>query len=172
MKFQPRRLIKYYYLRFTRLKGDPKSISRGVAIGTFIGITPTIPLHTIALLITAPLCRANLVAGLLASVAFCNPLTYFPQYYLSWLIGNSLTPTDLSWNRIKGVMDIVFSDASYKEMMMSFSTLGVDTAVVLVVGGFILATPFSVATYFLTLRFFINLQKKRTKKTSINCSHP
>jgi hypothetical protein len=87
------RRLRYYKLRFLRLKGDPKSIARGVALGTFIGITPTLPLH-IATPIIAPLIRQShgaFLAGLRSA------LTYFPQYYLS---GSSvrLTP-DLTWER-------------------------------------------------------------------------
>ena len=157
-------MTRYYYLRFLRLKGDPRSIARGVAIGIFIGITPTIPFHTVALLIAAPLFRANLIAGFTASVAMCNPLTYFPQYYLSWLIGNYLTPRDLSWERISSVMDIVFSDASYKTILQSLSTLGMDTIVVLLIGGFILAAPPAIISYFAALRFFIALRNKKRDK--------
>ena len=160
----PTRLTKYYYLKFLRLKGDPRTIARGIALGTFVGITPTIPLHTVALLILIPIFRANFVAAFLASVATCNPLTYFPQYYFSYLIGNSLTRANLSWERIKSVMDIVFSDAGFSEIFKSMSQLGTDAAIVLVVGGFILATPFAIASYFLSLRFFIALRNKKREK--------
>jgi len=165
---KPARFIRYYFLRFLRLKGDPRQISRGVALGTFVGITPTIPLHTIALLIFTPLLRANIVASFLASFLTCNPLTYLPQYYFSWMIGNWLTPNDLSWDRIKTVMDAVFSDASFTERLNSLTLLGMDTIIVLVVGGFILATPFTLASYFVSLRFFTGLQAKRREKHVLN----
>ena len=164
----PKRLIKYYYIKFLRLKGDPRNIARGIALGTFVGITPTIPFHTVALLVLIPIFRANFVAAFLASVLMCNPLTYFPQYYLSWLIGNYLTPTDLSWERINSVMEIVFSDAGISEIIKSFSQLGVDTAIVLCIGGFILATPFAIASYFLSLKFFISLRQKKREKHVLN----
>ena len=151
-------------MKLLRLKGNPQSIARGIALGTFIGITPTIPLHTVALLILIPIFRANFVAAFIASVLMCNPLTYFPQYYFSWLIGNYLTPTDLSWERINTAMQIVFSDASMVEIFKSFSELGTDTAIVLVIGGFILATPFAIASYFLSLKFFIALRQKKRDK--------
>lgn len=164
MKFQPRRLTRYYYLRFLRLKGDPHSIARGVGIGIFIGITPTIPFHTVALLIMAPLCRANFIAAFTASASMCNPLTYFPQYYLSWLIGNFLTPRDLSWERISAVMEIVLSDAGYGEILHSLSTLGMDTVIILLLGGVVLATPPAILAYFASLRFFIALRDKKRAK--------
>ena len=35
------RLIKLLVLRFVRLQGTPHEISKGVALGIFIGMTPT-----------------------------------------------------------------------------------------------------------------------------------
>ena len=154
MKFEPRRLFRYYYLRFRRLKGDPGSLARGAAIGAFVGAAPMMPLRTISVLFFTPICRANLVAAFTASVTVGNPLTYLPSYYFSWLIGNSLTPYDLSWQRIKEVMDIVVSDAGINEIITSLSRLGMDTIIVLLVGGFILAAPLAAAAYFLSLNFF------------------
>ncbi len=158
-KFQRR--LRYFKLRFLRLKGDPKSIARGVALGTFIGITPTLPLHTIATLIIAPLIRANLIGAFIAGFTVCNPLTYFPQYYLSWLIGNALTPYDLTWERIKAVMDIVLSGSGYEATFEALSRLGIDTVIVMCLGGAILATPFTVIAYILTFRFFSKRRRNR-----------
>ena len=155
------RTIRYYKLRFLRLKGDPGSIARGVALGTFIGITPTMPLHTIVTVIVAPLLRANLVGAFLASFTICNPLTYFPQYYLSWLIGKTVTPYDLTWERIKAVMEIVLSGSGYQITFTALSRLGIDAVIVMCLGGFILATPFTAVAYLLTFRFFTKRQRNR-----------
>ena len=164
----PKRQLKYYYLKFLRLKGDPRTIAKSIALGTFVGITPTIPFHTVALLILIPVLRANFVATFLAAVLTCNPLTYAPQYYFSWLIGNSLTPVEVSWDRVNSMMQIVFSDAGIYTILNSLAQLGTDTAIVLVVGGFILATPFTVASYFLSLKFFIVLRQKKQQKHVLN----
>jgi len=164
MKLNIRRFIKLYYLKFIRLKGDPKHIARGIAIGTFIGVTPTIPFHTVTMIIVAPLLRGNIIAAFLASVVFCNPLTYLPQYYFSWLIGNWLTPENLSWDRISSVMTIVFSDSGYLAKFQALSQLGQETIIVLLVGGAIMATPIAIASYLISLRFFKSLRAKRRKK--------
>ncbi|MDD5758414.1 MAG: DUF2062 domain-containing protein [Desulfobulbaceae bacterium] len=155
------RRCRYYKLRFLRLKGDPGSIARGVALGTFIGITPTLPLHTVSTLIFAPLLRANIIGAFMAGFLVCNPLTYFLQYYLSWLIGSALTPYDLSWERIKAVLDIVLSGKGYQVTFNALSQLGVDAVIVMCVGGAILAAPFTVVAYLVTFRFFKQRQKKR-----------
>ena len=155
------RRLRYYKLRFLRLQGDPKSIARGVALGTFIGLTPTLPLHTIATVIIGPLIRANLVAAFMAGFLVCNPLTYVPQYYLAWLIGSALTPYDLTWERIKAVMEILLSGSGYQASLQALSHLGADAIIVMCLGGAVLATPFAVAGYIMTFRFFKHRRRRR-----------
>ena len=83
MKIEPRRASRYYYLKFIRLRGNPGVLARGVAVGTFVGITPTIPFHTVLALFLAFILRGSKIAALLTSVLISNPLTFLLQYYLS-----------------------------------------------------------------------------------------
>ncbi|MCD6389300.1 MAG: DUF2062 domain-containing protein [Desulfobulbaceae bacterium] len=159
-----KRALRYYYIKFIRLKGDPDVLARGVAIGIFIGITPTIPLHTGLDIFFALAFRASKIAALLASMMVSNPLTFFLQYYFSWCIGNWLTPRDLSWARISQVMDVLTSEATFRETLQAIMDLGVETITVMVLGGCLLALPLSVTGYFASLRFFTVLQKKRVKR--------
>src|SRR5210317_1471269 len=98
MKLEPQRAARYYYLRFIRLRGKPSELARGIAVGTFIGITPTIPFHTILALICASLLRSSKIAAVLATFVVSNPLTFFLQYYFSWKIGTWFTSREHSWN--------------------------------------------------------------------------
>ena len=159
-----KRALRYYYIKFIRLKGDPDVLARGVAIGIFIGITPTIPLHTGLVLFFALVFRATKIAALLACVMVSNPLTFFLQYYLSWRIGNWLTPHDLSWPQISQIMGVLASEATFRETLDAVMSLGVETIIVMILGGCLLALPLSVAGYFSSLRFFTVLREKRAKK--------
>ena len=47
MKIDLQRTFKFYYLKFVRLQGAPSVLARGVAVGTFIAVTPTIPFHVV-----------------------------------------------------------------------------------------------------------------------------
>ena len=156
--------LRYYYLKFLRLKGDPQSLAWGTAIGTFLGITPTIPFHTISVLVITFLTRTSTIAALLATLLTCNPITYVPQYYFSTIIGNYVTPYELSWNRIKHVLDILMAKPGFTESLETLSSLGYEAAIVLLVGGCILALPFAVISYFLSLKFFIAIKEKRREK--------
>ena len=156
-----KRIARYYYLKFMRLKGDPQSLALGTAIGIFIGITPTMPLHTIVIILATLLTRSSTIAALLASFLVCNPITYVPQYYLSTIIGNAVTPYELTWARIKEVLDILLQHPGVYKSLEVLAGLGYEAAIVLVVGGTVLALPCGIASYFLSLRFFLKIRQKR-----------
>ncbi len=159
-----RRITRYYYLRFLRLRGNPKALAWGTAIGVLVGISPTMPLHTIMILAITLLTRTSTVAAIISSVAVCNPLTYIPIYYFSMIIGNKVTPYELNWEKIKYVLDILLSHQGFAESIKVVAGLGYEAIVVMVVGGFVLALPFTVISYYLSLHFFIKLRRKRMEK--------
>jgi uncharacterized protein (DUF2062 family) len=164
MKLEPRRAARYYYLRFIRLRGHPSVLARGVAVGTFVGITPTIPFHTILALIFAIILRGSKVTALLAAVIVSNPLTFFLQYYFSWKIGNWFTPAEHSWDEVSGLLDAVVNGENYRGAFTVLAEIGLDSLVILIGGGIILATPFTIAFYVLTYMFFRSINKKRLEK--------
>lgn len=155
---------KYYFLKLLRLRGTPHSIALGAAIGIFIGITPTIPFHTIAILAITLRTRTSFIAGFITSILVCNPLTYVPQYYLSLVIGNILTPYHLSWDRIKQVLDIVLSDATLLARINAILSLGYEAVTVMLVGGTVLALPFGVASYYILHSLIVSFRKRRRAK--------
>jgi uncharacterized protein len=161
---KPHRAAKYYYLKSLRLQGDPHSLAVGVAIGLFVGITPTIPLHTALIIILAWPLRGNIIAALVAATAISNPLTWLPQYYFCWRLGSWLLPGRLSWERIQALLGLFASDAGFKQSLANLWQLGLDAVAVMLVGGFLLAIPFTCAGYILAFKFFHALRKKRQEK--------
>ena len=164
----PKRSAKYYYLKFMRQKGDPQSLALGTAIGVFIGITPTMPLHTILIILITLATRTSIITAMLGSFLVCNPITYVPQYYLSTIIGNALTPYDLTWTRIKEVLDILLQHPGLQQSMEVLAGLGYEAVIVLVVGGTVLALPFTIASYLLSLRLFVKIRQKREQRHLLN----
>ncbi|MFO7760749.1 MAG: DUF2062 domain-containing protein [Thermodesulfobacteriota bacterium] len=153
------RLLKFHYLRFLRLKGTPEEVARGIAVGIFIGITPTIPFHTVLVLMVSLFFKANKFAGLLASWVISNPLTFFLQYYLSWRIGSFLLSHEVSWDQIHKILGIVSGHGSFQTSIKELSKLGGSTITVMLVGGIVLALPFTILSYYAALLFFT--RKKR-----------
>jgi uncharacterized protein (DUF2062 family) len=167
MKIEPRRTIRYYYLRIIRLQGDPHVLARGVAIGIFVGITPTIPLHTILAITLAFILRSSKIAALLFTVIVSNPFTIFFQYYLSWRLGTWLTFRDLSWEEIQAVLDLISAHTGFRQTVIALSDLGQDALLVLLVGGTSLALPFALVGYLLAYHLFTRLQKSKKNKGCI-----
>lgn len=161
---KPNRTARYYYLKFLRLQGDPRSLALGVAIGLFVGITPTIPLHTALILTLAWPLRGNILAALIAATAVSNPLTWLPQYYFSWKVGNWLLPGRLSWDRIQDLLGLLTSDASFRENLARLGQMGLEAVVVMLTGGVLLAIPFTCVGYILAFKFFRAIRKKRQEK--------
>jgi hypothetical protein len=161
---KPHRTARFYFLKFKRLRGDAASLARGVALGVFIGITPTIPLHTISIILFSFPFRASKISSLLASVVICNPLTYFPIYYFSWLIGDRFIPGILTWEKIDSIMVLINSGASFTTTITELSKLGVGALTVLLIGGCVLATPFTIVSYFMSLNFFKIIEDKRARR--------
>lgn len=156
-----RRTVRYYYLKFVRMRGNPRTLALGVAIGVFIGVTPTIPFHTIIILLLAFLFRASKVAALLASVVVSNPLTFFIQYYAAWWLGKSLLQMNLSWANVREIVEMAKAETGFVEIATALAALGRETLLALLVGGLVIAFPIALACYFLALRFFTILDKKR-----------
>ena len=164
MKLEPRRAARYYYLRFIRLRGHPSVLARGVAIGTFVGITPTLPFHTILALFFAFILRGSKIAALLATILVSNPFTFFLQYYFSWKIGNWFTPGKHSWEEVSVLIETVLNGHDFGPTVAALTEIGKDSLMILIGGGIILAVPFTIIFYFLTYRFFRSIQKKRLEK--------
>ena len=167
MKFNISRTIQYFYIRFKRLQGDPGSLALGCALGVLIGISPTLPLHTVMIVGITLLFRISTIAALVSATIVSNPLTFVPQYYFCWRVGDWVLPGKLSWERMHESLDIVMS-AGFKESLKSISMLGMDAIFVMLTGGLIIGIPLAVVTYFLAIHFFIRLQAKRKKKHILN----
>jgi uncharacterized protein len=133
-----RRLLRYHWLKFRRLQEDPRKVAGGMALGVFIGITPTAPFHTVAVLSLAALLRVSPVSAFIG-IQLGNPLTIPAIYLASYKVGQFLL--------YRG-KPLVFPETfSYKAWICVLWQGGVA----LQVGGLILAIPPAIVAYFLTL---------------------
>ena len=163
MKWAPRRATRYYYLRFIRLQGSPYSLAMGAALGAAIGITPTLPLHTVCIVAVTLLFRVSTIAALMVATVFSNPFTFVAQYYYSWKIGDMLLPDRLSWEKLQQVLALV-KEAGFIDGIKIISQLGVDAILVLLVGGLVLAIPLGIGVYLFSIRLFTKIQENRRHK--------
>jgi len=159
----PGRTVRYQWLRLVRLKGDPFVLARGIAIGTFIGLTPTIPFHTILTIFLCAVGRGHLVAGLVVSFLVSNPFTIPLQYYISWKVGAILTGSSLSWEYVKYLMGLA-RDVGMIEAIKLIYINSFRSMLSVLLGGIVFSLPFAIAAYFSSLHLYIRRQNKRMNR--------
>ena len=155
------RFLRYYLIRIKRLTGNPRALAGGISIGVFIGLTPTMPLHTPLIIGLALLTRTSVVAGIIVSWLVCNPLTFVPIYYISARIGNALTPYDINFQKVQLLLEQLSAGGGFHTSINIIMALGMETIVVLVVGGIVFSLPFSFLSYYLAVPFFRKRQEKK-----------
>jgi hypothetical protein len=139
--------FREFYLRFISLKGDPSSIASGLALGVFVGATPTIPFHTALILLLGLLFRRNITAGYLGSWIVSNPLTIPLLYFSQYELGRILL----------GMPRCRFEIADYT--LGGIAALGWQILLPLQVGGIVMAPFFAIPAYFVALRLITAFRK-------------
>ena len=136
--------------RVKNLKGDPHYVAMGMAIGVFIGITPTMPFHTVIAVSLAFILRGSKAAAALG-VWFCNPITaplfYWGSYKVGmYLLGNP-APFDVKYESVLELLD-----------------LGMDVTIAMIAGGVILGILPGIASYFITRKTITTIRLRRVSK--------
>ena len=143
-----KRNLRFLYLRLLRLKGKPQEVAGGVAIGVFVGMTPTVPLHTVlAVLIALILKKSKLAAALGVWVAnpFFLPFIYLLDYKVGQVLTGATPPS------------LEMSNFSVPHLVR----LGWDISYPLLLGGTVTGLLCAIPSYFITKRIILLYQAKR-----------
>jgi uncharacterized protein len=136
MALEVRKKISRGIARLKDLPGDPHYVAKGMAIGVFVAMTPTIPLHTVIALALAFIFRASKIAAAIG-VWVSNPLTipifYFASYQAGSLLFGHLTTCN-------GVC----------ESITDLLKLGGAVALQSIIGGIVIGIGPAAAAYFIT----------------------
>ncbi len=146
-----RRVLRYQWLKFLRLQGDPRKLAGGMALGVFIAFTPTIPFHTIGALALAALLGVSPVTAFLG-IQICNPLTIPPIYVAAYKVGQFLL--------YRGQPLVFPTTSSYEAWLQVLWQGGVS----LQVGGVIIGILPAIASYFLTLWIVQHYRRRKAAK--------
>ena len=128
---------------------DPEAISRGVSIGIFFGLTPTVGFQTLMLLPCCLILRGNFPMAYMATWV-SNPLTLVPLYWVFENIGSLF---------ISG--SILSPDTAIAWPTLHFVTSG---TLKMLLGSLFIAIPMSILSYIVANRLVrLNLiQNKNT----------
>ena len=157
------RLPRYYILRIQRLRGDPYYLARGIGFGVFMGVLPLVPIQTIILIPLSAALNVSTIAALIASILVSNPLTFLPQYYMTWKVGNFILPGRISWQHLEQVL-LTIEQEGILDGIATFSHLGIKAITVILTGGALIGAPLGALSYFLSLQFFRAVRRKRAEK--------
>ncbi len=144
------RQAKLMLVRFVRMRGLPEEIAKGMALGIFVGMTPTFGFQMAIAIFFAYLLRKNRLAAVIG-VWVTNPVTAPVIYTIEYEIGRILLdvervslPTDFTWEAYAG--------------------LGWDIMYPLWVGGLLTGVVLGALAYFITLKLVPLVKKWRVPR--------
>lgn len=149
------RRFRYIYLTLLRLRGRPRFVAKGLAVGVFAGCFPFFGVQTFLGLFLATVCRGSKVAAL-AATWISNPLTYLPLYLFNYKIGKLLL----------GNKDTQLLPLDV-ESFSAFKELGSTFAITLFTGSFVVGMILSVITYFYGLAILERVHNRSVSRRRI-----
>jgi uncharacterized protein (DUF2062 family) len=140
--------------RFVKIRGNPKDIALGFALGVYVALTPTMGIQMMIAIFFASLFRWNKFSAA-AAVWITNPLTAIPIYGFNYWVGTKI----FFWIEFKGFPDNLFSGGfgAFKELLFNSPSILLITAL----GGFIVGIPSAIISYHFAYKAIINYREKR-----------
>jgi len=160
------RQFRFIYLKILREKKNPKYNARGVALGLFVAMTPTMGIQTYIAVPLSPLFKANPIFAA-ATLWITNPVTFIPIYAFNFMIGAAIlgVKSDNSVKFLKDLLDYmqnIFSNP--KGIIILFSKYKSEfwnLFWALNLGCIIVGILFAIAGYYITLSIIKKYQVKR-----------
>lgn len=143
--------IREFYNRFLSLSGAPEEIARAMALGVFIGVTPTIPFHTALVMVSCLLFRQNITAAILGATIISNPLTIPFLYLAEYELGVVVLAMPAN----------PFTVVSYD--IQAILEVGLHILYPLQVGGLLLAVAVATPSYFLSRHAVIRMRTRHAE---------
>ena len=127
------------YERFVKIRGHPREIALGLALGLFIAMSPFMGLHTAIALCLAALFKWNKISAAIG-VWLSNPATAPVIYSMTWFVGSKITGITLAEN-----LPQVFSfKATFQLLYKTPAILSTLT-----IGGIVVGIPVAIVGYYI-----------------------
>ena len=164
MKFQ--RQIKYYYLRFIRLRGEPHELALGMAFGVFTGMMPIVPFQTALAIILSLFLKGSKITAALGTW-ISNPLNWYFLYYYNYKLGSFILGLPKNNTIFSSIMTSIQSGEESMVIVEKMIGAGGVVLAVFLLGGLVMGIGFAVPCYFVFLHLFkyIRVWRKSRKGT-------
>lgn len=145
-----------------KAKDSPERLALGAAIGTFVGLTPTVGVQMamVVLVSAIPKLKFNIPLAC-AMVWISNPLTMIPLYYgMYWLGVLVLSRREMHFDKfettVQALIDSIKNGDSLLESawqgLTGMFSIGMHIAVPMWIGGTVLGIVFAIPAYIVVLR--------------------
>jgi uncharacterized protein (TIGR03546 family) len=143
-------ILRRTFERFIKIRGRPEEIALGFALGTFIGVTPTMGIQIPVAVFFAALLKWNKISAALG-VWITNPLTAPFIYSLTYMTGAKI----LSVNKLTNLTD----DLTLSGIRMILKKAP-EVLFALTAGGIVIGVPLAIVAYYLS---YVVIKKNRDK---------
>jgi uncharacterized protein len=123
--------------RILALPGHPREVAAGLAIGVFVGMTPTTPLQSLLAIVFCFLLKKSKLAAFMGTWV-SNPLTLPVIYFCDYEVGRIITGVERP--------SLLLSDFSLQRML----DLGIHIVYPLLIGGLFVGLLAAIPAYFIS----------------------
>lgn len=152
--------------RILHINDTPEAIALGAAVGVFIGMTPTVGIQMLLMVIVGTVIRANRLAGV-AMVYISNPFTVLPIYWLDYWVGSTLLNYEyMTYEKFEATCTLFMEElntAGLWTATLGFVTAHGEMAWAMTVGGVVLGLVFAIPVYPLTLQLVLAHRRHKAK---------
>jgi uncharacterized protein (DUF2062 family) len=157
-----RRSLKYLYLRCIRLRGHPRELALGMALGIFAGSMPILPFQTALAVFLALLFKGSKLAAALGTW-ISNPLNWYFLYFYSYKIGAWILGLPSTGKVFHSILLSVHQRDDGWIVFQKMAGAGGEIMAAFLVGGLVLGLVFSLPSYFIFVKIFGYLRNCRDR---------
>ena len=142
--------VKKTYERFLKIRGHPREIALGFALGLLVGMTPFMGLHTVVAVAVAALFKWNKISAAI-SVWITNAVTAPIIYSITYLVGARMMGIEKAFQlkdirSLSAIHDLILKTPEIVWAMM--------------VGGVVIGLPLAVIGYYLAFSITSRYQEE------------
>lgn len=158
-----RRFLRYFQLRFIRLRGSPHELALGMALGIFTGSMPVLPFQIVLAVLLALIFKGSKIAAALGTW-ISNPLNWYFLYYYSYKIGAAILQLPNTNGVFASVMASVRNSEDGWLIAGKIVNAGGHMIAAFLIGGLVLGLIIAPPFYFVFLKVFRSLEQWRLKR--------
>lgn len=157
------RQLRYYYLRFIRLRGEPDELALGMAFGIFAGMMPIMPFQIAAAVTLAIFFKGSKIVAVIGTWV-SNPINWYFIYYCNYKLGTTILRIPEQKETFSNIMVAMQSGEDPMVIVGKILGAGGVGLASFLVGGLIMGIAAAVPSYFIFLQVFRRLKAWRASR--------